>query len=204
MVARDTVTHNVLARVEYAVYSGYDVGAYMGCIDTACGNLMASSASGDSFNVPEDDTYLIVASLDGYYSAYHVFYVGVDATELAIEMVEEMKTDQDRVVLSWDFTDDLDLWVYSRDRTNSVGWSRASSMFPGGSITLDVDVQSGPGVETTQFMNLESVVFEVWINHYSDQFNQWQVASTPANVDVFCYRCLDDQYQLKHARCHVD
>ena len=96
---------------------------------------------------------------------------------------------------------DLDLWVYDKaDRSNKVGWNVAgrSNSFAGGQIILDVDNWDGmEGPETTQFRNLASGTVEVWVNHYDDTFTQSLVASTPATVDIFCYRCLDDDNKVK-------
>ena len=148
-------------------------------------------------------SFLFVASLSGYYTAYLPVYVDADGGggSVFFEMVEEMSTNQDRVVLSWDYGQDLDLWVYDKaDRSNKVGWNVAgrSDSFAGGDITLDVDNWDGmEGPETTQFRNLASGTVEVWVNHYDDTFTQSLVASTPATVDIFCYRCLDDDNEVK-------
>ena len=72
-----------------------------------------------------------------------------------------------------------------------------SASFAEGAITLDIDVQAGPGVETTQFMNMDSGTFEVWVNHYDNTFTSTQVLDNPATVDVYCYQCLDDSGQQK-------
>lgn len=109
-------------------------------------------------------------------------------------------TDQDRVVLSWDYSHDLDLWVYEKtNRTKKVGWNidGKTNTCARGTITLDVDVKHGPGVETTQFMNLASGTVEVWVNHYNNQFAESLVFETPATVDIFCCQCLDDENEVK-------
>ena len=198
MTAKDMVSGTELTDVTYTFYSGYPA-PFVGCSGSFCGNRIAtSSAASYVVSVPADDHYLIVARLNGYYDAYYEVYADAGGSSVNIEMVQSMATNQDRVVLSWDFTDDLDLWVYDKaDRSNSVGWSGKTDSFAGGTITLDVDVMEGPGVETTQFMNLASGSVEVWVNHYSGQFTQDLVSDTPATVDIFCYRCTDDNNQVK-------
>jgi len=93
--------------------------------------------------------------------------------------------------------------VYDKsDMTKSVGWNTDGDPNPtasvsGGAITLDVDMTQGPGVETTQFVGVDSGTIEVWVNHYDEAFTFAQVLDYPATVDVYCYQCLDDSNQDK-------
>ena len=196
--AEDMVSGAPISDVLYNMYSEFQ-SAYSGCSGSACGNWISTTQ--DVASVRPDAEYLIVASRQGYYTAYIVIYVDADGASVSFKMVEEMSTNQDRVVLSWDYGQDLDLWVYDKaDRSNKVGWNVAgrSDSFAGGQITLDVDNWDGmEGPETTQFRNLASGTVEVWVNHYDDTFTQSLVESTPATVDIFCYRCLDDDNNVK-------
>jgi len=200
MNAKDLVSDVELSGVTYTFYSAYP-SDFLGCSDSFCGNKVATSSDeSDVVSVPADDDYLIVARLDGYYDAYYEIYVDADesSASVSIDMIQSMLVNQDRVVLSWDFLDDLDLWVYAKtDRSKKVGYYQKTSSFAGSTIKLDVDVQEGPGIETTQFMNLASGSVEVWVNHYSGTFTKALVADTPATVDIFCYRCTDDNNQVK-------
>ena len=183
--------------VTYEIYSEYP-DAFVGCKQTvSCGSLVVSTSDAEAI-VPADKYYLIVASAVGHYTGYFTVYLGADGRGLELGLVAEMAIDQDRVVLSWGHTQDLDLWVYDKnDMTRSVGWDvdGKSASFAEGAITLDIDVQVGPGVETTQFMNMDSGTFEVWVNHYDNTFTSTQVLDNPATVDVYCYQCLDDSGQ---------
>ena len=196
--ASDMTTAYTVTDVTFAIYSNFPE-SYGGCRGGDCGWLIASSQG--VARVRTNERYLIVASRQGYYEAYKEIWVDSVMSSLSFEMVEEMSTNQDRVVLSWDYGQDLDLWVYDKaDRSNKVGWNVAgrSDSFAGGQITLDVDNWDGmEGPETTQFRNLASGTVEVWVNHYDDTFTQSLVASTPATVDIFCYRCLDDDNEVK-------
>jgi hypothetical protein len=78
-----------------------------------------------------------------------------------------------------------------------VGYTRKTASFAGGTITLDVDITKGPGVETTEFRSVNSGTMEVWVNHYSQAFTSTQVVNYPATVYVYCYVCLDDDSQQK-------
>jgi hypothetical protein len=74
-----------------------------------------------------------------------------------------MSSDQDRVVLRWGHTQDLDLWVYDKsDLKKKVGWDIAgkSASFAGGNIALDVDVTSGPGDDTIQIQFRDDTIQE--------------------------------------------
>ena len=190
-----------------AIYSCLSRRTYNGLLQAArAGPSMTSVSDASSASIPGSvDGQTQNTSLwrvdSGYYTAYLPVYVDADGGSVFFEMVEEMSTNQDRVVLSWDYGQDLDLWVYDKaDRSNKVGWNVAgrSDSFAGGQITLDVDNWDGmEGPETTQFRNLASGTVEVWVNHYDDTFTQSLVASTPATVDIFCYRCLDDDNEVK-------
>jgi streptogramin lyase len=112
--------------------------------------------------------------------------------------VQEMVPDQDRVVLSWRHSQDLDLWVCDKsDLTECVGYTRKTAGFAGGTITLDVDITKGPGVETSEFRSVNSGTLEVWVNHFSQAFTSSQVLNYPATVYVYCYVCLDDDNEQK-------
>jgi len=80
-----------------------------------------------------------------------------------------------------------------------VNWDREgkSASFGDGVVTLDIDVEDGPGVETTQLVNIASGALEIWVNHYTDKFTQTQVAGNPAMIYVFYSHCLDDNDQVK-------
>ena len=101
-------------------------------------------------------------------------------------------------MLRWGHSEDLDLWVYDgEDRSRAVGWEldepRSLSM-AGGVVTLDVDNYGGEeGPETTKLEGVSSGRLEVWVNHYSDVFTQEGVGASPATVEVYCHRCLDEE-----------
>ena len=125
------------------IYADYpDV--YMDCTGTSCGTEV-SAGSDSEVSVASDQSYLVVGTRSGYCASYYEAYVGGDGASVTMGMVPSMATNQDRVLLSWDFMDDLDLWVYGKaDRSNSVGCSGKTDSFAGGTITLDVDVQGRP------------------------------------------------------------
>ena len=196
-LAQDMLTKTQLPCVTHDIYSGYS-NEYAGCSGSDCGVLEASGQHSVA-TVSPSKHYLLVLKSEGYYTGYFTVYVGEDGASGTFNMVKMMEENQDRVVLSWGHSQDLDLWVYSAsDWGQSVGWntmSRSGSI-AGGIVTLDVDNWDGTdGPETTQFMNLASGEVEVWINHYDADFTRDQVTQHPATVDIFCYKCLDDQEQ---------
>jgi cysteine-rich repeat protein len=200
-LAKNMVSGAAISGVTYEIYSGYP-DAFAGCKQTSsCGSLVVSTSDAEAI-VSAGKHYLIVASVAGYYTGYFTVYLGADGESLELGLVARMLADQDRVVLSWGHTQDLDLWVYDKsDMTKSVGWDTngepPSASFAGGTITLDVDVQEGPGVETTQFRSVKSGTIEVWVNHYTAAFTSTQLLDYPATVDVYCHQCLDDSNQQK-------
>ena len=195
MLVRDMLTSTVLYGIQYEIYYQYP-DDHTGCKDTGCGILLESGIGNIVNYVPGDEHYLIVARLAGYYTSYYTVYVGLhESSSTSFFMVQTLERGQDRVVLRWPHSPDLDLWVYKRDNSSkSVGWSTLgqSQSYGDGFITLDVDMTDGPGVETTQFMNLNSGTFEVWVNHYDDRFTSEDVSIYPASVDVYCSECLAD------------
>ena len=197
----DMVSGKTISDVTHEIYSAYP-DAFAGCKQTrSCGSLVVSVSDAKAI-LTAGKSYLIVASKSGYYNGYFTIDLGADDDELEVRLVKELSADQDRVVLRWGHTQDLDIWVYDKsDMKKSVGWDTSgeppSASFAGGTITLDVDVQEGPGVETTQFMSVDSGTIEVWVNHYDEVFTSKQVLEHPATVDVYCYQCLDDSKQQK-------
>jgi len=192
---KNMVTGSQLSGVQYKIYFEYP-GSYHSCTDNDCGQLVASSSGLDTLSIEgmvESGWYLVVAKLGGYYPTYHPYYIDVGGDTLELNMVQEMLANQDRVVLSWGHTNDLDLWVYGQGASPAkVGWSvpGRSGGIAGGQVTLDVDNWSGEsGPETTQFKNLGNGKAIVWIHHYDDEFTQAQVSAHPAKVDVFCHTC---------------
>ena len=200
--ADNLVTRAPLTDVQFRIFTGFPE-RFSGCADSACGELVASVSDQQVANLAADDSYLIVADKTGYYTSFLIHYVDAEADGVSVEiaMVETLVSGQDRVVLSWNHQDDLDLWVYDKNNRadNKVGWSvdGHSAAFAGGTISLDRDETTGPGMETTQFTDLTSGTVEVWINHDTNLFTQAQVSEAPASVDVFCYGCLDDNFETK-------
>ena len=77
---------------------------------STCGTLVAQGAVGETAFVGPDRGYLGVVETDGFYKGYFTVWVGLSASTYA-NMVGTMPALANRVVLRWDSTDDLDLWV---------------------------------------------------------------------------------------------
>ena len=192
--AKNMLTGSSISGATFHVYMDFEqLESYSGCQDTqeGCGRLVATSTGGAAVDIPQDSHYLVVGVLSGYYTSYTTIYVDESGGSRALQFVEEMAPGQNRVVLSWAHTQDLDLWVYDAANLNrKVGWSASSGTLAGGTVRLDVDNWSGLyGPETTQLQSLSSGTTMVWIHHYDNTFKNPQVQQSPASVDVYCYAC---------------
>ena len=195
--AFNMLTFSELSGVGYEIFSDYPPD-HSGCSGSSCGTLIASvsGSSEPAGQVPSAGRYLFVARLEGYYSAYKTSKVDEFGAEVSFNMVQTMDQDENRAVLRWDHLQDLDLWVYSKDKSTAVGWDmdteELSASLAGGVVTLDVDNPDGKsGPETTQLLGISSGAVEIWINHYDDVFTQAEAEEAPATVDIYCHRCVD-------------
>jgi len=196
MSAKNMITGQSISGASFEVYMNY-VEPYTGCIGTtgdsdfACGRLVATSNDGSPFDIPKDEHYLVVGRINGYYTSYVKMFVSGAGMTFTSEFVQEMALDQNRVVLHWSHTQDLDLWAYNGyDLNKKVGWSQSSATLAGGTVRLDVDNWSGLyGPETTQFQSLKDGVTMVWVHHYDTTYKNPQVQDYPASVYIFCYDC---------------
>jgi len=127
-----------------SVLTGRNFGVYASSLRVQIGAtyspvIMWTSDSSVACHVPQAVTP-VLASVHGYYTGYFRVFTntGTDGQNFSLGGLNDMSTDEDRVVLSWGHNQDLDLWVYdSTDYTNSVGWKRRAGTFAGGSITLE-------------------------------------------------------------------
>ena len=200
--AHNAITDAVITDVTFKLYEGYPTrrtAAYEGCTGSSCGTLVSTVTTTSPLEV-KAGAYLVVAEKTGHYTAYKTVTMASAAYEVDLAMVPAMETDQDRIVLR--FTQAADLDTYAIDSANKaqfVYYSAASKTktMGGGTVTLDKDVTSGPGIETVQFKSVTSGTIEVWVKHFSAKFTTAMVASDPANVDIYCFKCLDDNNAVK-------
>ena len=201
----DVLSGSPLSGATLMIFTDYPT-SFRGCYEllqtdsSSCG-MQLFSGTADYVTVSAHSDYLIVVHLLGYYTFYFATYIREYGESFSFALIQELETNQDRVVLSWGHTEDLDLWVYDKDdRAHHVGWNMEprSDHFAGGTIILDVDSWSGEdGPETTQFLTLTQGTVEVWVNHYDNRFTASQVSEAPATVDIYCYRCLDDHDSVR-------
>jgi hypothetical protein len=199
--AMDMLTSDEVDGVKYYIYTNAALdgdsvwSTYIGCFAlSSCGTLVQGPITVRKTSLTADSYYLIVSEKSGYYYTYTIIFLKASGYNMHSQLVKEMKVGQDRVVLHWGHSQDLDLWVYdARDLNKKVGWNRRTAKFAGGDITLDVDNWDGlEGPETTQFQSLTSGTVMVWIHHWSDKYTYDEVRDYPASVDIFCYLCQDD------------
>jgi hypothetical protein len=125
-----------------SVLTGRNFGVYASSLRVQIGVtyssvIMWTSDSSVACHVPQA-VMPVLASVHGYYIGYFRVDMGTDGQNFTLGGLNDMSTDEDRVVLSWGHAQDLDLWVYdSTNYTNSVGWKRRAGTFAGGSITLE-------------------------------------------------------------------
>jgi uncharacterized protein YfaP (DUF2135 family) len=185
--------------ISYTVYRGHsDVDACRasGGQDESCGSAVGecSVASGviDACNVvlPSNSLYLLVTEAAGFLISLQEIYLGMRAASVVADMVPSLQPDQNRVVLQWGHTGDMDVWlIESLNTGNRVGWTRRSANFGFGDISLDRDVRAGPGTETLQLTGQLDRTVEIWVNHYGGASNVAKVTNYPSSVDIYCHEC---------------
>jgi hypothetical protein len=107
-VAADTATGAEVTGVSYSIYQDYP-DDYEGCTPN-CGTLVHST-TGTAVTLDGDFWYLVHAHVaSGYYDSYWEQKWHIDATE-SIDTVREMAVGQNRLVLTWRHSADLDLTV---------------------------------------------------------------------------------------------
>jgi hypothetical protein len=107
-LASDTATDAEVRGVSYKIYKNYP-DHYEGCTPN-CGTLVHST-TGTAVTLQGDVWYLVHAhAASGYYDSYWIQKWLIDATE-TIDIVREMAVGQNRLVLTWRHSADLDLTV---------------------------------------------------------------------------------------------
>ena len=191
--ATNSATGATISGATYLVYESYP-SSYIGC-GTECGTLVTTVTAGESKSLNAGN-YLLVAMKSGYYTEYSPFTVSSSSTSVATQMVQAMNVNQDRIVLSWGSSEDRDLHVIDKnDRTKKCGYTNCKSTavaIVGGTVTLDKDVTTGPGVETTQLNGIATGTAEVWVNIYTGTYTQALVGANPSVLQVYCYKCEFD------------
>jgi len=140
--------------------------------------------------LPSDSLYLVLTETAGFLPNLREVYVGMRAASAVSGMLPVLLTGQNRIVLRWGHTGDLDVWAVDvADPNNRVGWTLRSASFGSGDISLDRDVRVGPGSETLQLAGLRARSVEIWVNHYGGASDVARVAEFPASVDVYCQDC---------------
>ena len=107
-----------------------------------------------------------------------------------------MAVGQNRVVLRWTHSGDLDLWALNAlQRSQRSWWDNIyeAQNWGFGNITLDKDDRGNPlpNQETTQFQFLTDGNIEAWIDiwTYPWRWTSSLTRSNPASVDVYCHVC---------------
>jgi hypothetical protein len=109
---------NSVNGVEYYFYTSSPRN-YLGCRgwtytgDTGganCGTLEYQFA-GSMGQLAADQSYLVVAIMNNFYTSYMQIYVGLGGYQTAVRMINELPFETTRVVLKWPHAGDLDLWV---------------------------------------------------------------------------------------------
>jgi len=177
--------------------------------DATCGTPVAEGTGAGSVNVPPDKTYLVVVTLEGYYNSYLTVYVPDGGAEISANCVGLLDTNQDRIVLRWGHSGDLDLYVkanWGSGEEAVIYYDEMSSNDGDSSVILDLDNLNGfDGPETTRFETALEGTFEVWVNVYelpgddpeyadpeieNGKFSTHMLAKGLATIDVFCYSCV--------------
>jgi len=204
LMAYDILSNNKqLDNTALQIYSEYP-DKYDNCEQrSSCGQLVTESDTSSVTYVPAERDYLVVAIRGNYYSGYFAGYVGSAGGSGHLKMVPVLAVGQNRVVLSWDHSGDLDLWIdatWDSGEWDYVGYLQPNAGDGDQSIALDLDSRAGAdGPETTRLEEGISAGgrYEVWVNVYEwadaqDKFIRGAVLDNPATVDIFCYSCQDD------------
>ena len=163
---------------------------------TSCGELIVDTRT-DSILVGLDFSFLVVVNIDNFYTRYSTIYIPTEDAhkeemqKLEVNMVPPMQFEQDRTVLQWHHSGDLDLWVTAKwglvkcPLEDNIYWETDNSKCDDSSIILDVDNQDGTdGPETIRFENLSKGRFEIWVN-YKGVFDSSILETAPARVDMY-------------------
>ena len=206
----DLISDDVYPEVPFTVYSGYPSPFY-GCKDSSwfgCGTEVVSgqlsgSASGASvaFEVGTGNAawfLVVIGGEQGYGYSYHeIRMVQGGGNVIRTSLLKLLQTDQDRIILSWPHSGDLDLWIFAIDSDESiigsVGWNynKKTGTFDSTVVTLEKDSLDGQsGSETTLFEGMRGT-YQVWVNNYDGAFVQSEVLAAPATLQVYCSECHD-------------
>eukprot|EP00960_Hanusia_phi_P015858 467414-Hanusia_phi.AAC.1 len=122
---------------------------------------------------------------------------------------------QDCVVLSWNHTGDLDLYSFAyfqsgeRQICNYLQHLVVDSFSPGSQASIHLAIDNTCGIdpicpckcgpEMINFKNIDSGIFEIWVNYYSDSglkhFDPADTPHEPAVVQVFSSDCVNNAGQ---------
>ena len=153
-------------------------------------NVPIGDESACRITLTSDMVYLVMTEAAGFLTNFREVYLGIVQRNTVASMVPDLSEGQNRVVLRWEHTLDMDLWIVDSSNTvNRVGWKKKSANFGFGNIILDRDVLVGPGVETTQLTYLSNHSVQVWVNHYGSESPVSRVSNFPATIDIYCKEC---------------
>ena len=160
-----------------------------GTVAGACA-VPAGEVDACRITLASDSVYMVMTEATGFLTNFVEIYVGIHEVNRVSNMVPILNKGQNRVVLHWGHTKDMDLWIIDSTNTaNRVGWLKKTANFGFGNIILDRDVLVGPGVETTQLANLSNHSVQVWVNHYGEESPVSRVRDFPATIDIYCHAC---------------
>ena len=189
--------------------------SFWGCmLNEACGeavaqgNLLTSGATYVSVDASYGSRFFIVFT----YSGYNAFYYSIDmfnaAVSIPAHIIANLNNGEDRIMLRWNSSEDLDLWMFVRDPPNTdgsegtmrgaVGWDFGKKSLTVGQTVLQYQKDSMNGIvngpEVAGMTGAAGGVYEVWVNLFSEpqdnkNFTREMVQMYPASVDVYCYRC---------------
>jgi uncharacterized protein YfaP (DUF2135 family) len=210
-------TPRVAIGAQYSIYklTTTNENSYYGCmLNFACGeavkegSLLTNGPTSVSVAASHGSRFFIVFTYNGYNTFYYSIDMFAAATSIPAHIVANLNNGEDRVLLRWNSSEDLDLWMFVRDPPNtdgsagtlrgSVGWDFGKERLTVGQTFLQYQKDSTDGIvhgpELAGMTGAAGGVYEVWVNLFSEakdnkNFTREMVQMYPASVDVYCYLC---------------
>merc|ERR1712212_445773 len=128
------------------------------------------------------ETATIIVTGDGYVTVTKTITIGGE--QINFFLSPELAEGQHRLVLSWESSNDLDVYALQKDKTTGEIVCKTWYMNQGGctGVNLDIDVDSyGPETITWTDAANDAYLYELYVNDYS----QRGVAGTGASITLY-------------------
>merc|ERR1712055_31754 len=152
------------------------------------GNMLSSVTDSEGYAVFSlssgymGETATIIVTGDGYVTVTKTITIGGE--QINFFLSPELADGQHRLVLSWESSNDLDVYVLQKDKTTGDIVCKTWYMNQGGctGVNLDIDVASyGPETITWTDADNDAYLYELYVHDYSER----GVAGTGAAITLY-------------------